>query len=343
MTDLPPPPVVLVVDDEDGIRTALARYLSRCGYQVLEAADGETALEQLNGRRVEAALCDIRMPGMSGMELLPRLISGEPDLAVLMMTGVDDPRSAIQCLKNGAADYLIKPVDMEELGLALQYALRKRELEIERRSLEEWLTREVAVKTRELEEASRRVQSLSLTVLTALVQALEPRDARGRSHSVRVAGLSAHVAARIGLPGDSIDAIQLAARLHDIGHLAMRDEVLRESATAGAAELVGGHSASDLAERILKPLTHHSLVLSIIRHQHERWDGRGQPDGLKGEAIPIGSRIVATANLYDELAAETAEKQALTPAQGVDSLRGLSGTMLDPGVLRALEQVVMER
>jgi response regulator RpfG family c-di-GMP phosphodiesterase len=334
---------VLVVEDEDEVRSAIVRFLSRSGYAPLEAASGQAALEQLSLRQAAAALCDIRMPGMSGVELLPRLIARDPDLAVLMMTAVDDPRNAILCLKNGAVDYLIKPVDMEELALALSYALRKRELEIERRSLEEWLAREVAVKTREIEEQNRRAQTLSLSVLAALVRALEPRDGRGRSHSVRVAGLAAHVAARLALPGELVDATTTAARLHDVGQLAMREEVLREAAAGEASELVGARGAAEAGQRILGPLTHHREVAAIVRHQHERWDGRGHPEGLRGEAIPIGSRILAAANLYDELAAGSAEHAALTPAQALENLRGLAGTMLDPAVLEALEGVVAER
>jgi DNA-binding NtrC family response regulator len=158
---------VLVVDDEEGIRLALERFLSRLGYQVRAAANGAEALEHLTADRPQAMLCDIRMPEMSGVELLPKVLARDPDIAVLMLTAIDEPRTAIECLKLGAFDYLIKPVDLEELELALQHALRKRQLEVDRRELEQWLAREVAVRTRDLEERTAAIENIALDALAA--------------------------------------------------------------------------------------------------------------------------------------------------------------------------------
>src|SRR6266702_3426339 len=130
---------VLVVDDEDGIRQALTRFLSRLGYHVQAAANATEALQQLAAHHPQAMLCDIRMPETSGVELLPKVLAQDADLAVLMLTAIDEPRTAIECLKLGAYDYLIKPVDLEELELSLQHALRQRQLEVDRRELEQWL------------------------------------------------------------------------------------------------------------------------------------------------------------------------------------------------------------
>lgn len=342
MTDRAAPLAVLVVDDDDSVRHVLFRHLAKIGFQALEASGGREALVQLEAHRVAAMLCDIIMPGMTGIELVPLAIAKNPDVAIIMLTGVDNPQAAIQCLKNGAVDYLIKPVDLEELTLALQYALRKRELEIERRSVEEWLTREVALKTRDLEEQKQQVEVLSVTVLTALVDALEKQGPGGRTHSVRVASLAAHIAARMGLDGEDVESIRLAARLHDIGQIALREDVLRE-ARHRTQELVGAPEAPELAARILQPLSYHAEVIEIVRRQHERYDGRGKPDGLKGDAIPVGARIVAAANIYDELTATVEEEKALSPAQAMENLRGLAGMLLDPKVFEALERVVGDR
>ncbi len=166
-----PPPVdrtnVLVVDDEDGIRQALTRFLTRLGYEVRAAANATEALEQLAAHHPQAMLCDIRMPETSGVELLPKVLAQDADLAVLMLTAIDEPRTAIECLKLGAYDYLIKPVDLEELELSLQHALRQRQLEVDRRELEQWLAREVAVRTRELEERSVAIEEVALDALAA--------------------------------------------------------------------------------------------------------------------------------------------------------------------------------
>jgi putative two-component system response regulator len=158
---------VLVVDDEEGIRKALERFLTRLGYQVAVAANATEALERLAADRPQTMLCDIRMPDTSGVELLPKVLAQDPDLAVIMLTAIDEPRTAIECLKLGAYDYLIKPVDLDELELALQHALRQRQLELDRRQLEQWLAREVAVRTRDLEERTASIEEIALDALAA--------------------------------------------------------------------------------------------------------------------------------------------------------------------------------
>src|SRR5882762_5979141 len=158
---------VLVVDDEDGIRQALTRFLTRLGYTVQAAANATEALAKQAEHHPQAMLCDIRMPETSGVELLPKVLAQDPDLAVLMLTAIDEPRTAIECLKLGAYDYLIKPVDLEELELSLQHALRQRQLEVDRRELEQWLAREVAVRTRDLEERTASIEEIALDALAA--------------------------------------------------------------------------------------------------------------------------------------------------------------------------------
>lgn len=342
MTDnLPPPPVVLVVDDEDTVRSAMARYLTRCGYEAIQATDANQALERLAGRPVAAMVCDVLMPGLSGIELLPKAIAKDPDLAVIMLTGVGEPGAAIECLKLGATDYLIKPVDMEELALSLQAALRKRELEMDRRELERWLAREVALKTRELEEQSRQVESMALSVLVALVDAVEAKDEGGRSHSAVVANLAANVGSQLELDADDIELIRVAARLHDIGRLALRDERVRRVSRSAPAELIGAAGASELAARILEPLPRHQAVVEMIRFQGERWDGKGH-HGTRGDAIPLGARILGATILYVELTEAGLGGPGMSAADAVANLRGLAGTLLDPHVLDALEQVVLQ-
>jgi len=161
------PTTVLVVDDEDGIRQALDRFLTRLGYRVLQAASGAEALERQAADSPHVMLSDIRMPNMSGVELVPKALAQDADLAVVMLTAIDEPRTAIECLKLGAYDYLIKPVDLDELELSLQGALRQRQLEIDRREREHWLAREGAVRTRDLEERTEVIVDVALNALAA--------------------------------------------------------------------------------------------------------------------------------------------------------------------------------
>src|SRR3989441_3274760 len=161
------PTTILVVDDEEGIRQALERFLTRLGYRVITAGDAAEALAQVAQGGPQAMLCDIRMPNMTGIELVPKALAQDADLAILMLTAIDEPRTAIECLKLGAFDYLIKPVDLEELEVSLQNSLRRRQLEVDRRGLEQWLAREGAGRTRDLEERAAAIEEVALDALAA--------------------------------------------------------------------------------------------------------------------------------------------------------------------------------
>jgi putative two-component system response regulator len=158
---------ILVVDDEDSIRQALDRFLVRLGYRVVQANDGLMALERLAQHAFHAMLCDVRMPQLSGVELVPKVLERDPDIAILMLTAVDEPRTAVECLKLGAYDYLIKPIDLDELELALRAALRRRQLEVDRREMERWLASEVSLRTKELEERTAALEDVAFSALAA--------------------------------------------------------------------------------------------------------------------------------------------------------------------------------
>src|SRR3989475_7156716 len=176
------PTTVLVVDDEDGIRQALDRFLTRLGCRVLQAASGAEALDRQAAEQPQVMLSDIRMPNMSGVELVPKALAADSDLAIIMLTAIDEPRTAIECLKLGAYDYLIKPVDLDELEMSLQGALRQRQLEIDRRELEQWLAREGAVRTRGLEERTGVIMGVALNAPAA------PKGRDGENEAARPLG-----------------------------------------------------------------------------------------------------------------------------------------------------------
>ncbi|HEY6785621.1 MAG TPA: response regulator [Gemmatimonadales bacterium] len=192
MTAAATPTSVLVVDDEDSIRQALERFVTRLGYRAVMARDGITALERVAQNHFDLMLCDVRMPGVSGVELVPRVLERDPDVAILMLTAVDEPRTAVECLKLGAYDYLIKPVDLDELELAMRTALRRRQLEIERRELERWLASEVQVRTKELEERTAALEEVSFGALAAA------RDWPGAEAAIRT------LAKELGMTEDEV-------------------------------------------------------------------------------------------------------------------------------------------
>lgn len=167
MTTAPVATAILVVDDEPGIRQTLARFLTRHGYRAIEAEHGAQALELQATERPAAMLCDVMMPEVTGVELVPKALAHDPDIAIIMLTAVDRPGTAIECLRLGARDYLIKPVDLDELRISLEAALRLRQLEIERRDVERWLAGEVANRTHDLAERLAAVEDVTLDLLAA--------------------------------------------------------------------------------------------------------------------------------------------------------------------------------
>src|ERR671922_1565690 len=211
------PVQILVVDDEEPIRNALKKFLQQQQFEVYAAGSGDEALQQLKRHRIALMLCDIRMPGTSGVDLVPAAIDVEPELAILMLTAVNDATSAALCMKRGAMDYLTKPIELADLGRAVQRALKRREMLPENRQLHQWLKEEVTTRTAQLGRERQKLERLSTATLEALVNALEAKDPYLRGHSARVADLSAAVAAQLGCTDEEIEAVRTGGRLHDIG------------------------------------------------------------------------------------------------------------------------------
>lgn len=343
MADYAGPVSVLVVDDEEPIRSALKKYLAQQQFDVYTSASGDEALEQLRRHKIALMVSDIRMPGTSGVDLVPQAIEIEPDLAILMLTAVNDATSAALCMQRGAMDYLTKPIELADLGRAVQRALRRRDMLLENRQLNQWLKEEVTTRTAELQRERMRLERISTATLEALVNALEAKDPYLRGHSARVADLSATVAAELQLPDEQVEHVRIAGRLHDIGKIGTRESVMNKQGplTPDEYEHVKQHVV--IGSQILAPLNHLGPVIGYVRNHHERWDGTGYPDGLAGENIPIGARVIGVAEVYDALSTSRPYQDKLSPEDAVRRMADLSGTAIDPKVYDALSVVVTRR
>jgi putative nucleotidyltransferase with HDIG domain len=337
------PLTLLVVDDEEAIRNALRKFLTQQGYEVATAASGEEALEILRRQRITGMLLDVNMPGISGVELVPQIMELEPTIAILMLTAVNDATSAALCMQRGAFDYLIKPIDLGHLGRAIHHALQRRHTQLEGQQINQWLKDEVAarVSERRLEQANQ--ERISVATLEALVNALEAKDPYLRGHSARVADLSAMVAAQAGCTDEQIEAVRTGGRLHDIGKIGIREEILNKQGPLTEAEYDHVKQHVTVGSQILSPLVHLGDVIAFVRSHHERWDGTGYPDRLKGEAIPLGARIIGAVEIFDALTTMRPYQEKMSPEVGVQRMRELVGTVIDPMVHRALEAVVSQR
>jgi putative two-component system response regulator len=337
------PVQILVVDDEEPIRSALKKFLTQQQFEVYAAGTGEEALEQLRRHRIALMLCDIRMPGTSGVDLVPQAIEAEPDLAILMLTAVNDATSAALCMQRGAMDYLTKPIELADLGRAVQRALRRRELQLENRQLNQWLKEEVTTRSAELHRERMKLERISIATLEALVNALEAKDPYMRGHSARVADLSATIANQLGLPEEQVETVRVAGRLHDIGKIGTRESVLNKQGALTPEEFEHVKQHVVIGSQILAPLAHLGNIIPAVRGHHERWDGSGYPDALRGDEIPLAARIIGAAEVFDALSTSRAYQEKMTAEQAVTRLADLSGSVVDPRVYEALAAVVARR
>ena len=343
MTAHPGIVTVLVVDDEEPIRNALRKFLKQQQFEVFTAGSADEALQQLRLHKVALMLSDIRMPGTSGVDLVPQAIEIEPELAILMLTAVNDATSAALCMQRGAMDYLTKPIELADLGRAVHRALKRREMLLENRQLNQWLKEEVTTRTAELQRERNRLERVSTATLEALVNALEAKDPYLRGHSARVADLSANIATEMSLSEEDVDRIRMAGRLHDLGKIGTRDAVVNKEGPLTADEFEHVKQHVIIGAQILAPLVHLGDIVAMVKSHHERFDGTGYPDGLRGEEIPLGGRVIAAAEVYDALTTSRPYQEKMTPEQAVERMADLSGTVLDPKVYDALVRIVGRR
>jgi putative nucleotidyltransferase with HDIG domain len=337
------PKRLLVVDDEDAVTQVLAKFLRSRGYEVEIARSGEEALEVLARSQFSLLLCDVRMPGMTGIELVPRALEVDPDLGIMMLSGLNDAPTATAALGTGALDYILKPVELPDLQRALERALLRRALEIDRRSVERMIRTEVATRAEEKERERLTLRSVSVSTVEALVNAMEAKDIYLRGHSQRVAELSAAIATELGLDLDTVECVRIAARIHDIGKIGIRESVLNKPAPLTREEYEHVKEHVRIGMEIIAPLKHLGMAQDFVQDHHEHWDGQGYPNGKAGEEISIGARILAAADAFESLTSQRAYRQPRRPMEAVEYLAARSGDLLEPTVYNALTRVIQRR
>jgi len=333
---------ILVVDDDESIRVAMARFLQRCGYAVEAAGNGTDALALFDTRHFDAMICDVRMPGLSGPELLPRVLAHDPNIAVLMLSAVNEAATAAHVLAGGAIDYLVKPIELRQLQDAVIRGLARRQSRMDKERFDTLIQDEVRLRTAELEREKESLRRLSVSVVETLIIAMEAKDVYLRGHSQRVADLAAEIALELALEHEVVERIRLAGRLHDVGKIGIREEILNKPASLSVTEFEHVKQHVRIGMEILRPLQQLDHVLEIIHDHHEHWDGSGYPRGLRQDEITLGGRILAGADAFDALTSQRAYRDPMAPADSLAYLETTAGALLDPRVASAL-QVVMKR
>lgn len=323
----------LVVDDEPRLRQVLVHLMRSDGYRCFEAGSGVEAIELLERQPVTLVMSDMRMPRMDGIELLKQLRARWPDTAVVMITAVADVEVAVNCLANGAMDYLTKPFHLEEVRARVAKALEKRRLLLENREYQERLEERVAAQ-------ARRLEALFLAGVQALAEALEVKDPYTRGHSVRVSNYSSVIARTLGVNGETIRQIELGGQVHDIGKIGVREDVLNKPGKLTSEEYDHIMTHPAVGWRILSPLLEDApIALNIVRSHHERVDGAGVPDGLKGDSIPLEARIVAVADALDAMTSGRPYRAAeMSFAEALEELGRNCETQFDRQVVQAAQR-----
>lgn len=306
---------LLVVDDLESMRLALQDMLSLLGYQVVTAASAAEALAHLRERRFDMLLSDLAMPGMDGIQLAELASRRHPEIPIVLITGHGDADLARASLQRGAIDFITKPVNFHELPIVVERNLERRRLEVQR-----------------LKE--KEVQVL-LEAVKALAEAINAKEPYIGQHSRRVTRYALALADAIAMGPDDRYVLELGAWMHDVGKIGTPDYILSKPArlTSAEQEIMKEHSVK--GGEIIGQIEELRQVADIIRHHHEQVDGRGYPDGLRGEAIPLCSRIVLIADAYDSMTSDRIYRKAVPREVAFGELAKNARTQFDPELVEA--------
>jgi response regulator RpfG family c-di-GMP phosphodiesterase len=323
------PTHILVVDDDDAVRDAIVALLQEEGYECTRANGAQAALDLLKAGEHPLVISDMRMPVHDGMWLLERIAEEHPDTAVIMLTAFGDTEAAVNCLRKGAVDYLLKPPRVTNLVRAVERALSRRRLELARLRYQRSLEQRVREKTAELSAALREIETAYANTLSALVAALDAREHETSDHSQRVVRYTLAVAKRIGFPDTEIPNLSRGALLHDIGKIGVPDAILLKQGKLTPEEWVEMRKHPQTGFTILQPIPFLTAPAEIVLSHQERLDGGGYPRGLVGDTIPAGARIFAVADTLDAITSNRPYRRGAPVEAARDEIRRCSGAQLD--------------
>jgi putative two-component system response regulator len=308
---------VLVADDQAANRELLEELLTAQGCKVIAVPDGAAAVEELSRTQVDLVLLDVMMPHLNGFEVCEK-IKNNPDtylIPVIMITALSDKQDRLEGIKVGADDFLSRPVDRTELLARVGSLLKLKQ------------------RTDELERAE--------SVLFSLARSIEGKDPYTHGHCERLAEYSARLGEHLQLPEEQLIALRRAGVVHDVGKVAVPDAILLKPGRLTAEEwtLIKEHPV--VGERICAPLKSFRLVLPIIRHHHEKLDGSGYPDGLRGDAIPVTARVLQIVDVYDALTTDRPYKKAFPIVDALQTMKEeVAKGWWDPHIFDHFEQLL---
>ena len=304
--------LILVVEDDEMLSGGLRDWLQFVGYRVQLASNGHEALEHLENARPDIIISDIVMPEMNGYQLL-ETVRSRPELNTipfLFLTGRAQKSEVLIGKGLGVDDYITKPWGPEELLTAIRVKLKR--------------TKDIAY---------TQLQRAYKDSLTVLANAIEARDAYTRGHVERVSSYSVMIAREMGMDDDEVDAVELGAILHDIGKIAIHESILTKPGELTPEEMSEMRKHPEIGAFMIKDIPYLVPATPIIKYHHERYDGKGYPEGLAGENIPLYARIMAIADLFDALTTDRPYHEALSPQEAIAYIQNETGKHFDPRIV----------
>lgn len=323
---------ILVVDDELGPRESI-RMILLDRYNIVTAENGKRALELLKNEEFDLVILDIRMPDINGIDLLSEIKSRFPDTEVVMITAYASLNTATNALRYGALDYLMKPFDRASVLDVVEKGLSRRSRIRENRSMYNELLQENVTLQEEIECASENIQKHYLETVNSLVAAIDAKDSYTKNHQENVSALAVILGTEMGIPAGYLGVLQQAAILHDIGKIGVPENILMKPDVLTREEFDILKQHPIIGARIVSPVQFLKDVVPIILHHHERFDGSGYPDGLKGEEIPLGARIIAIADAVDAMLSDRPYAGIKSIEEVKENLVVFSGTQFDPEIV----------
>ena len=328
---------ILIVDDEESIRLLLERILEKKGYACVLAADAAEARDCLKEHDCDLVLCDINMPGgESGLELIRDVSVKYRDVAVVMVTGIDDPVVAETVFKAGVFDYVAKPIRRNRILRSVANALRRRELEIANRAYSEGLEQMVAERTSQLKEALDGI-------IQAIASIVEIRDPYTAGHQLRVARLAHSIARKMGLSEDQAEGVRIAGTIHDLGKIAVPAEILSKPGQITEVEFGLIKTHPQTGHDILQDMKFPWPLARIVLQHHERMNGSGYPQGLSGENTLLEARILAVADVVEAMATHRPYRPALGIDKALGEISKNKGILYDTDVVDVCLKVFAEK
>jgi response regulator RpfG family c-di-GMP phosphodiesterase len=330
---------ILIVDDDRQVREVLHQIFVTAGFNCRLAQDGREGVGMFRATRPPLTVTDLKMPNMTGIELLQQVREVDPDAAVIVLTGAADVKTAIESLKLGAYDFIMKPVNVDELLIAADRALERRQLLMERRQYQAMLESRVEQATQHLAAAYRELESTYRSTLEALGSALDTRDVGTESHSRRVHGYALATAREYGMPEAELSDLAHGVLLHDIGKIGIPDAILLKPGPLTPDEWKTMRTHPEIGKRLIENIPFLRGAVPIVYSHHEKWDGSGYPHGLSGEGIPVGARIFSVVDAFDAMTFDRPYSKAIGFDAAKAELKRCAGSHFDPSVVEAFLRV----